>query len=46
MLISVGIFIMTIMALSQIFISVIRSEQVAYALLNEENKSSEWFRIS
>ncbi len=37
MLISVGIFIMTIMALSQIFISVIRSEQVAYALLNEEN---------
>ncbi|MBP8718410.1 MAG: type II secretion system protein [Candidatus Atribacteria bacterium] len=37
MLISVGIFVMTIMALSQIFISVIRSEKIAYALLNGEN---------
>lgn len=36
-LVSVVIFLMTIMAISQIFISVIRSERVAYALLNSEN---------
>jgi len=36
-LVSVGIFLMTIIAISQIFITVIRSERVAYALLNSEN---------
>jgi len=36
-LVSVGVFLMTIMAISQIFISVIRSENLAYALLNSEN---------
>lgn len=36
-LVSTGIFLMTIMAISQIFITVIRSERVAYALLNSEN---------
>jgi len=36
-LVSVGIFLLTIMAISQIFITVIRSERVAYALLNSEN---------
>jgi len=36
-LVSVGIFLMTIIAISQIFISIIRSERVAYALLNSEN---------
>lgn len=36
-LVSVVIFLMTIMAVSQIFISVIRSERAAYALLNSEN---------
>jgi prepilin-type N-terminal cleavage/methylation domain-containing protein len=36
-LVSVGIFLMTMIAISQIFITVIRSERVAYALLNSEN---------
>jgi len=36
-LVAVGIFLMTIIALSQIFVTVIRSERVAYALLNNEN---------
>lgn len=36
-LISVGLFIMVIIALSQVYISVIRSERIAYALLNSEN---------
>lgn len=36
-LVSVGIFLMTIIAISQIFITVIRSERIAYALLNSEN---------
>jgi len=36
-LVSTGIFLMTIMAISQIFITVIRSERVAYALLNSGN---------
>jgi len=36
-LVSVGIFLLTIMAISQIFITIIRSERVAYALLNSEN---------
>jgi hypothetical protein len=36
-LVSVGIFLMTIIVISQIFITVIRSERVAYALLNSEN---------
>lgn len=36
-LVSVGIFLMTIMAISQIFVTVISSEKVAYALLNTEN---------
>lgn len=36
-LVSVGIFLLTIMAISQIFITVVRSERVAYALLNTEN---------
>lgn len=36
-LVSVGIFLLTIMAISQIFITMIRSERVAYALLNSEN---------
>ena len=36
-LVSVGLFLLTIMAISQIFITVIRSERVAYALLNSEN---------
>ena len=36
-LVSVGLFLMTILAISQIFITVIRSEKVAYALLNSEN---------
>jgi len=36
-LVSVGIFLLTIMAISQIFITVVRSERVAYALLNSEN---------
>lgn len=36
-LVSVGLFLMTILAISQIFIAVIRSEKLAYALLNSEN---------
>lgn len=36
-LVAVSIFLMTILALSQIFIAVIRSEKVAYALLAGEN---------
>jgi len=36
-LVSVGIFLLTILAISQIFITVIRSEKLAYALLNSEN---------
>jgi len=36
-LVSVGIFLLTIIAISQIFISVIRSEKLAYTLLNSEN---------
>ena len=36
-LVAVGVFLMTIIALSQIFVAVIRSEKVAYALLNSEN---------
>ena len=36
-LVSVGLFLLTILAISQIFITVIRSERVAYALLNSEN---------
>jgi len=36
-LVAVGIFLMTIIALSQIFVTVIRSERVAYALLNNED---------
>ena len=36
-LVSVGLFVMAIIALSQVYISVIRSERIAYALLNSEN---------
>lgn len=36
-LVSVGLFIMVITVLSQVYISVIRSEKIAYALLNSEN---------
>ncbi len=36
-LVSVGMFLITIIAISQIFITVIRSERLAYALLNSEN---------
>jgi len=36
-LVSVSLFIMIIVALSQVYISVIRSERIAYALLNSEN---------
>jgi len=36
-LVSVGVFLLTILAISQIFITVIRSERIAYALLNSEN---------
>ncbi|MGC8651288.1 MAG: PilW family protein [Minisyncoccia bacterium] len=36
-LVSVGVFLMTIIAISQVFITVIRSERLAYALLNSEN---------
>ena len=36
-LVSVGIFVMIVMAISQIYIAVLHSEQVAYALLNSEN---------
>lgn len=36
-LVAVGIFIATIIVLSQIYITVIRSERVAFALLNSEN---------
>ena len=36
-LVAVGIFLLTILAISQIFITVIRSEKLAYALLNTEN---------
>jgi|GEM_PF-1436595 len=36
-LVSVSLFAMAIIALSQVYISVIRSERVAYALLNSEN---------
>jgi len=36
-LISVSLFAMVIIALSQVYISVIRSERIAYALLNSEN---------
>ena len=36
-LVEVGVFLMTIIAISQIFVAVIRSEKVAYALLNSEN---------
>jgi len=36
-LVSVSLFIMAIIALSQVYISVIRSERIAYALLNSEN---------
>jgi len=36
-LVSVSLFAMAIIALSQVYIAVIRSERVAYALLNNEN---------
>jgi len=36
-LVSVSLFVMTMIVLSQIYISVIRSERIAYALLNSEN---------
>jgi len=36
-LVSVSLFVMAMIALSQVYISVIRSERVAYALLNSEN---------
>ncbi len=36
-LVSVSLFIMAIITLSQVYISVIRSERIAYALLNSEN---------
>ena len=36
-LVSTGLFIMIIVAISQIYIAVLRSEQTAYALLNSEN---------
>ena len=36
-LVSVSLFVMAIIALSQVYISVIRSERIAYALLNSEN---------
>ena len=36
-LVSVGLFAMAMIALSQVYISVIHSERVAYALLNSEN---------
>ncbi|MDD5760657.1 MAG: prepilin-type N-terminal cleavage/methylation domain-containing protein [Candidatus Pacebacteria bacterium] len=36
-LVSVGLFVMIIVAISQIYIAVLRSEQTAYALLNSEN---------
>ena len=36
-LVSVSLFIMAIIALSQVYISVIRSERIAYTLLNSEN---------
>lgn len=36
-LIATSVFVLTIMVLSQIFISVIHSEKIAYSLLNTEN---------
>jgi type II secretory pathway pseudopilin PulG len=36
-LVSVGLFVMITVAISQIYIAVLRSEQTAYALLNSEN---------
>ncbi len=36
-LVSVSLFLMAIIAISQVYISVIRSERLAYALLNSEN---------
>ncbi|MCK4805856.1 MAG: prepilin-type N-terminal cleavage/methylation domain-containing protein [Candidatus Pacebacteria bacterium] len=36
-LVSVSLFVMAIVALSQVYISIIRSERIAYALLNSEN---------
>ena len=36
-LVSVSLFVMVMIALSQVYISVIRSERIAYALLNSEN---------
>lgn len=36
-LVAVGIFLMIIIVISQIFVAVLHSEQVAYALLNSEN---------
>jgi len=36
-LVSVSLFIMAIIAISQVYISVVRSERLAYALLNSEN---------
>jgi len=36
-LVSISLFVMAIIALSQVYISVIRSERIAYALLNSEN---------
>jgi len=36
-LVSVGIFLMIIIVISQIYIAVLHSEQIAYALLNSEN---------
>ncbi|MGC8880868.1 MAG: PilW family protein [Minisyncoccia bacterium] len=37
LLIATGIFVMVIITLSQVYISIIRSERVAYALLTAEN---------
>lgn len=36
-LVSVSLFIMALIAISQVYISVVRSEKVAYSLLNSEN---------
>ena len=36
-LVSVSLFIMAMIAISQVYVSVIRSERIAYALLNSEN---------
>lgn len=36
-LVSVGLFVMVMITLSQVYISVVRSERIAYALLNSEN---------